>query len=490
MRRVPSAEAAAGNSSPAALEDPASDTDAGGLHEQILPWWGMYATSVASEAPSAGLALSIAGVALSAGNGSWLTYVIITVGILGVGCCVSWMARRFTTSGGLYSMSAAVGGSAGGYLQGLPQLLSLAIALPALVFGSGIYLEAFLMKAGLPGGKALYLVCYLAVLAIALVFALRDVRVSSRILLLLECGSVTLIVALLIISVARHHGGLVDHAQLGLHGVTVHGMFLSVAFATYVMAGFENSATLGREARNPNRDIPRAVTGTILIVGVLYIAASYVEVLALPGGKLAASAAPLNDIASLAGVGWFSWIVDLCVSVSFLSCVLAVTNTGARVLYTLGRDRVLPKAFSRVTARHGEPWFAVLLLTAGTLIAVLIFGLLPTTPLNAYAYMGTLSGYFFIAVYLMVIAMTLLRAFRIRALSGFLVAAGMVGAATLILAMYFSFVPLPQGAYGTVFWIFAALVGAGLAVAGVGGALRPQWWRNIAAQGGSGGNEQ
>lgn len=69
-----------------------------------------------------------------------------------------------------------------------------------------------------------------------------------------------------------------------------------------------------------------------------------------------------------------------------------------------------PKAFSRVTARHGEPWFAVLLLTAGTLIAVLIFGLLPTAPLNAYAYMGTLSGYFFIAVYLMVIAMTLLRA--------------------------------------------------------------------------------
>jgi amino acid transporter len=159
-----------------------------GLHERILPWWGMYATSVASEAPSAGLALSIAGVALSAGNGSWLTYVIITVGILGVGCCVSWMARRFTTSGGLYSMSAAVGGSAGGYLQGLPQLLSLAIALPALVFGSGIYLEAFLVKAGLPDGKALYLACYLAVLAIALIFALRDVRVSSRILLLLEWG--------------------------------------------------------------------------------------------------------------------------------------------------------------------------------------------------------------------------------------------------------------------------------------------------------------
>ena len=61
MRRVPSAEAAAGNSCPAALEDPASDTDAGGLHEQVLPWWGMYATSVASEAPSAWLALSIAG---------------------------------------------------------------------------------------------------------------------------------------------------------------------------------------------------------------------------------------------------------------------------------------------------------------------------------------------------------------------------------------------------------------------------------------------
>jgi hypothetical protein len=132
----------------------------------------------------------------------------------------------------------------------------------------------------------------------------------------------------------------------------------------------------------------------------------------------------------------------------------------------------------------------VLLLTAGTLAAVLIFGLLPVAPLNAYAYIGTLSGYFFIAVYLMVIAMTLLRAFRSRALSAFLVAAGVVGAATLTLAMYFSFIPLPVGAYGTVFWIFAALVAAGLAGAGLGGALRPQWWRNIAAKGDSGGSGQ
>ena len=50
-------------------------------------------------------------------------------------------------------------------------------------------------------------------------------------------------------------------------------MFLSVAFATFVMSGFENSATLGREARDPSRDIPRAVTGTILMIGALYVVA-------------------------------------------------------------------------------------------------------------------------------------------------------------------------------------------------------------------------
>ncbi|GAA4994639.1 APC family permease [Yinghuangia aomiensis] len=452
------------------------------LHQNVLPWWSMYATSIASVAPSAGLALSVAGVATNAGNGSWLTFVLITVGILGVGYCVSWMARRFTTSGGVYGMGAAIGGNTGGYLQGAPQLLSMLIALPALVFGAGIYLSAFVVKIGAPDNRTLHITCYLAIMAVGLFFASRDVRIASRALLILEGVSVALIVILLGIALLRYHGPFVDHAQLGLHGVTMHGMFLSVAFAMYVMSGFENSATLGKEARNPNRDIPRAVNGTILMVGVLYVISGYVEVLLLPADKLATSAAPLNDIANNADIGWASWIIDLCVAVSFFSCMLAVTNTGARVLYTLSRDRVLPRIFSRVTARHGEPWFAVLLITASTLVTVLIFACMPTPPIEAYAYLGTLGGYFFIGVYLMVIALTLLHAGRNRSLTGLLLGAGVIGTATMVLAMYFSFVPLPEGPYRTVFWIFIALTAVSLAGAAFGAALKPRWWRNIGTQ--------
>ena len=204
--------------------------------------------------------------------------------------------------------------------------------------------------------------------------------------------------------------------------------------------------------------------------------------LILPGGALAASPAPLDDIARAAHMSWFSGAVDLCVALSFYSCLLAVTNTGARVLYTLSRDRVLPRALSHATARHGEPWFAVLLITASALATVMVFAAMPTPPMTAYGYLGTLDGYFFIGVYLMVIALTLLHAVRSRALSALLAAAGLVGTTTLALALYFSFIPLPSGPYRAIFWIFVVTTAVVLIGAAFGGAVRPRWWRALGDQ--------
>ena len=106
---------------------------------------------------------------------------------------------------------------------------------------------------------------------------------------------------------------------------------------------------------------------------------------------------------------------------------------------------------------------------------------MPTPPLASYAYIGTLSGYAFIGVHSTAIVLAVRHAVTSRTVSPLLVGAALLGTATMGIAIYFSFVPLPLGPYRAVFWIFITLTA--LAVGGllVGLSLRPARWRRIGA---------
>jgi amino acid transporter len=455
-----------------------------GLHAGVLPRWAVFATSIGTVAPAGGLALGIAGVALVAGNGTWLVFALMTVAFVGVGYSISWLARRFSSTGGLFGMASLATGPVGGYLQGAPQLLGLLAAVPAVAMGTGIYLAAFLGKLGLADSRPLNVACYLIPLAVAFALAVAEIRIASRVLLLLEVGSVGFILALFLIVLLHNPGPLFSHAQLTLHGLTVHGLVLGLAFAAYTLAGFENSATLGAESRNPRRDIPQAVLGTVLIGGLLTVLAGYIEVLGLPGGRLGAAAAPLSALANVAGVGWFSWILDLCIVASEFSCLLANCNGAARLLYTLGRDGALPRAFGRAS-RRGQPRFALICITAGGAVVTTVFAVTSVPPLQAFAYIGTLIGYLFLCIYTAAIVIAIIHAVRTRSLGFILIAASLAGLAIIGIALYFSFIPLPAGGYRVVAWIFLGLAAAVLL--GLAAALRsrPAWWRQLGRSGGA-----
>jgi amino acid transporter len=322
---------------------------------------------------------------------------------------------------------------------------------------------------------------------VAFACAVAEIRIASRLLLLLEIGSVGFILVLFLIVLIHNPGPLFSRDQLTLHGLTVHGLVLGLAFAAYTLAGFENSATLGAESRNPRRDIPQAVLGTVLIGGLLTVLAGYIEVLGLPNGKLAASAAPLSSLASVGGVGWFSWIIDLCIVASEFSCLLANCNGAARILFTLGRDGALPRAFGRASQRRGQPWFALACITIAGAVVTTAFAVTAVPPLVAFAYIGTLVGYLFLCIYTAAIVISVIRAVRTRALGPALIAAALAGLAIIGIAMYFSFVPLPSGGYRAVAWIFLAT--AAVALLGLAAAvrIRPPWWQRLGRWGGTSG---
>ena len=109
------------------------------------------------------------------------------------------------------------------------------------------------------------------------VIAYKDIRVSSILTMVLEAASVACITALAFVILFKH-GFSVDTKQLSLSGVNVRGMGLAVVACIFFLVGFEAATTMGAEAKNPRRNLPRAVIASLLITGAFIVFMAYVEV--------------------------------------------------------------------------------------------------------------------------------------------------------------------------------------------------------------------
>jgi amino acid transporter len=166
--------------------------------------------------------------------------------------------------------------------------------------------------------------------------------------------------------------------------VLPHGMsytMLQATIAILLLVGFESVTSLGEEARNPKKDIPRAVLLSITIQCVVmylteYFAANYFLSSAYSLAEAKGSAAPLGDMmvilgnTMLGGHGQaFMLIEALTVFLALIGTTLACINTGARVTYAMGRDEEVPEHFGLLHGRNLTPHRAIW--TLATLSAVL-----------------------------------------------------------------------------------------------------------------------
>ena len=102
--------------------------------------------------------------------------------------------------------------------------------------------------------------------------ACRDVKISARLMLWIEVTSLLMIVVVVALVLA-HQGFHIDSDQLHLRGMTGSGLRLGLVLALFSFVGFESATTLGAEARDPLKTIPRAVIQSAILGGVFFIVA-------------------------------------------------------------------------------------------------------------------------------------------------------------------------------------------------------------------------
>jgi APA family basic amino acid/polyamine antiporter len=183
----------------------------------------------------------------------------------------------------------------------------------------------------------------------------------------------------------------------------------SIVFFAYI--GFDIVATTAEETRNPQRDIPRGILGSLAIVTVLYMAVSLVITGMRPYPKLD-SAAPLADAFKGVGADWAAKLISFGGICGITTVILVLMLGQARVFFAMSRDGLLPSAFATVHPRFGTPYVITIVTTV---VVAALAGFVPLSKLSELVSIGTLFAFVVVSAGVWVLRRTrpdLPRAFR------------------------------------------------------------------------------
>jgi amino acid transporter len=370
------------------------------LRAGCLNLWEVLAQSIAMLGPTMTPVLIVPLMYASAGNASWLAYAFGSLLLLAVAINIRVFATRSASAGSLYEYARRAFGARGALLCGWALLWAYALVGVAGLTGFSVFSIAILAAIHIAVPPIVPLcVC----LGIAFACSYRDIRLSTITLLLLEAGSVTLIL-ILFAFVLAHGKTLVDPEQISLHGANLSGIALGATVAIFSLVGFESATSLGEEAHNPTRSIPTAVILSVIVSGAFFVFCAYVEVLGAHGlpTSLDKLGAPLDALADAAHVPLLKLAIDVGALLSSFSITLAALNAGGRVVFDKSRSGLFTAALGRTHPRFRTPSTALVAFAA--VLACVGGGMLLAgiAPLDAFNDTATLGSFGFIAIYVFV----------------------------------------------------------------------------------------
>ncbi|MGA7158912.1 MAG: APC family permease [Acidobacteriaceae bacterium] len=443
-----------------------------GLRHNALSPLETLAQSVSTIAPSTSPQLTIPLVFVLAGQGTAIAYLIAIALMLLVGLCIAAFARESSSPGSLYVYTR----------RSLPPIFSTITAL-ALFFAyittasaviggfmqfAYVFLDPLQSRLHLPHIPAILLVTIAA--AVAGFVAYHDVKVSARLMLVIEGASVTLIAivtATLLLKHGLHSGGassVIDHPQLNLRTMSPRGIGLGVMLAIFSFVGFESATTLGAEARNPLRTIPRAVIQSALLAGVFFILVTYGEVLGFRHSpiSLADTANPFRYLSTQAGIPFLGPIIDIGVLISMFAATLACVIAASRVLLLMAHHGLAHQRLRHTNTTHETPGEASILAALLAFLPAAALALHHTTGADIYGWMGTLAVYGFLTAYGLVAVALAVHLHKTHRLTTPYILLTAAATAAMLAAMASNFYPIPPSPLRYFPYLYAAYLTASL----------------------------
>src|SRR3954462_9539283 len=360
-----------------------------------------------------------------AGPALVLSMIIAAVGCALAGLCYAELAAMIPVAGSAYTYAYASSGQLVAWIIGWDLILEYALSGATVAVGWSGYFGSVLRDLGValppaltaaPGATAaaadgslvpgmfnLPAAAIVALVAALLVIGIRQSAGANTVLVAIKVVVLILFVGLGAAYVRR--GNLTpfippNAGTFGAFGWS--GVLRGAAIMFFAYVGFDAVSTAAQESKNPQRDLPIGILGSLAICTVIYFAVATVLIGIVPYQRLNVPD-PLAVGIDATGLTWLSPVIKISALFGLFSTMLVTLLGQTRIFYSMSRDGLLPAAFGRVHRRWRTPHVSTALTGVAVSIAA---GLLPISVLSQLVSIGTLLAFVLVSIGVIILRRT------------------------------------------------------------------------------------
>jgi APA family basic amino acid/polyamine antiporter len=396
------------------LAESSDDSQGHSLAKTLGPW-SLMAMGVGAIIGTGIFVLT--GVAAATRAGPSLTFSFIIAGVASAfaALCYSEVATRIPIAGSAYTFAYASLGEFIAWIIGWDLVLEYALGAATVSIGWSGYFSTLLKNVfnytippalsqshwivgaggsiaetdGVFNLPAFAIICLIGVL---LYRGTRESALFNNIVVTLK-----VIVVLFFIALGYGHVNTGNWVPYFPFGIT--GMLGGAAFIFFAYIGFDAVSTAAEESKNPKRDLPFGIIGSLLVCTVLYIIVVAILTGMVPYTKLNVPS-PVAFAMDQVGMGWASIIISLGALAGLTTVLLVMMYGQTRVFFAMARDGLLPSVFSKIHPKFRTPGLSTILFT---IFIALIAAFTPIGIVGALTNMGTLIAFILVSIALPII---------------------------------------------------------------------------------------
>ncbi|MGV2984616.1 APC family permease [Microbacterium sp. AGC85] len=254
------------------------------------------------------------------------------------------------------------------FLVGFSMLAAGVVSAAGLAIAfAGDYLQTFLPVPAIPAAMV-----FLVIVGAINARGIRESMGANLVMTAIELSGLVIVIAVVGFFVAGGGGDASRVMQApedtGV-GVAVLG---GAIIAYYSFVGFETSANVIEEVKEPSRSYPKALFAALLTAGAVYVLVGLASAVALPPEELQQSSGPLLAVVEATGVGVPSWLFSLIALIAVANGALLTMIMASRLTYGMAQQGLLPDGLGRVLPDRRTPWVAILATSVVAMLLTLI----------------------------------------------------------------------------------------------------------------------
>lgn len=452
--------------------------ESGSLDSKKLSLFGVLMPGLAQIAPAFNLFFTTGVMASLAGASVPLVFLISMVGMVATGLSLAQFSSVYPSAGSFITYIARSIGPRVATTVGVITLVGYMIAFGGIYIFVGSYIvQNVLNNPDIPGITQIVTVLYGVIVTLPVIIGLQfGIRVTI-VLYLFEV--IVLVVLGVVILVKGGAQGLSAQPFSWPTGAGASDVFVAFSLAVLAFGGFEASAPLAEETRNPRRNVPIAVVGAVVVSGVLYVFGSYALVTAFGVGHIDTFAADANPFHTAAKtfVPFLAPVITWVFLSSVTSSYVAANTQTSRVIFAGARGGLWPRSLASISPRFTTPWVAAIAFVAPSVI-IGVASTAFTEPATASGFLGTYGILGLIIMYVvaniaLIVEFVKLRHAGVRKNPLLWVIAPIVGLAVLAIPIWGDLRPGQAAPFNALPWLTIALIAFGVLYTVVLSGLRP-----------------